>query len=207
MKPDAVLDAALSNLYAANIEAAYRRVDHVLRNAARGWYAGARADCAMLAAKHGLDIDRVIGAAAAISPGMKWDLVLIYVEHLIRRRKVNVPTYSKLFVQRARQCLAGKRHPLEILGGPKVTAFYALISDPTNNHDVCVDGHAYNIALGQRVNLRGEDSVRVTARGYRLVADAYRQAARKLGLLPHEVQAVTWVAHRRIDTYTRELPL
>lgn len=216
---DAALDDALVQHYAVNILAKYDRTDEVLRAAGREWYRAAHRDCLNLAHKHGLRLEQIAGAAAAISPGMRWELVLDYVGRLaaytLKRRKLdfNVPTYSRLFVERAQACLRGKRAPLEALGGPKVTAFYMLLVDPSNGVEVCVDGHAYNIALGIKANIRGAGAEvtakvggRLTLRRYGLVADAYRAAAAARGLLPHEMQAVTWVQHRQIDQDTASLP-
>jgi len=210
---DSMLDDVEIECYASNILARYDRTDEVLRAAGRGWYAAANLDCGRLAARYGLTLEQVAGAAAAISPGMKWELVLHYVERLIlkRGRKLdfNVPTYSLLFVNRARQCLKGKDQPSEILGGPKVTAFYTLLCNPRDAWNVCVDGHAFNIAKGKRTPIRGagsEDGKSLTDRRYKLVAEAYRRAAAARGIIAHQMQASTWVAHRAIDQHSAGLP-
>ena len=218
-KASKAIDATFEDIevrrYTANILAVYARTDHVLRAAGAAWYGAAHKDCAALARKYGLTVEQVAGAAAAISPGMRWDLVLGYVERLIGRKGSTgklgfaVPTYSKLFVDRARSCLRGKLAPSDVLGGNKVRAFYALLCDSGNGYDVCVDGHAFNIAINAgRAPIRGENSKvpSLTDKRYRMLSDAYRAAAQSVGILPHQMQAITWVQHRRPDQHSGDLP-
>jgi hypothetical protein len=55
-------------------------------------------------------------------------------------------------------------------------------------------GHAYDIAVGIPL---GDWNRGLSAHGrYELIADCYREAARRLEQLPSTVQAVTWVAWR-----------
>jgi hypothetical protein len=79
---------------------------------------------------------------------------------------------------------------------PKTSAFFRLIRDGGNAHDVCVDGHAYNIYAGVGRTL--EDAGSLSAGQYREAAEAYREAARRAGVEPHVMQATTWLAQRRI---------
>ena len=147
--------------YVRNILARWDATDNVMRDAGACWYAAARKDCAALAHRYGKTTRAIVGAAAAISPGMRWDLVLRHVELLLlKTRGHKVPTYSKMFVARARRCLKGEA-PLTVLGGPKVTAFYMLILDQRAGV-VVVDGHAFNIARGARESIRGHMSERLT---------------------------------------------
>tara|TARA_R100000544_G_C2204149_1_gene48320 strand:- start:61 stop:771 length:711 start_codon:yes stop_codon:yes gene_type:complete len=100
-----------------------------------------------------------------------------------------------------------KRTVRRILNGQKVTAFFDCIYDcKTNVSTVCVDGHAKNIYLGygntkDRPAL-GSASTNITKKQYKVISESYvRTAARynkKHGanLLPYQVQAITWVAHR-----------
>jgi hypothetical protein len=58
------------------------------------------------------------------------------------------------------------------------------------------------IAMGG-VNLSQQElsSLANTDKKYKAIADAYRRAAKKLGVRPLEVQAVTWVVWRKIKSY------
>lgn len=85
--------------------------------------------------------------------------------------------------------------PLDVLGGNKVRSFYKLIVDPTDPFSVCIDRHAFDVALNK---VTEDQSRRILerVRGYELLADGYRRAAASLSVLPSQVQAVTWVKWR-----------
>lgn len=83
-------------------------------------------------------------------------------------------------------------HPLEALGkGLKTRSFFDNILNPLTSNEVTVDTHAIKIA--------GIDKDSVTPKQYGVIADAYREAAYSLGLAPLDLQAITWIAYRRIN--------
>lgn len=182
-------------LAAVNVLRVYDVADAETRAAGITWYPRSAALLADVARSVGKSAHAVIGAAAAISPGMNWDLVPVCVARLARRERVSIPTYNMDNVRKARACLKGT-DPLEVLGGPKVRAFYACLTAPATSRDVCVDGHAVRIARALPGSIRGEGAAgaRVTEYQYALVADAYRLAADAYGLPPHAMQAITWLA-------------
>lgn len=200
----AALDARNVKAYAANILAVYLDADELTRAAGAAWYALERERLADYAKRYGLTLDAVAGAASAISPGLRWEHALSYVDALRHNPRATVPTYSKLFTRRAVAILKGAP-AMDVLGGLKVRAFYGLLS----GHDltaVVIDGHAWNIARGQFAVFRdrpGYDvpkAARVTAKRYALAAQAYREIAELVGEPAHSVQAATWVHWRNITT-------
>jgi len=200
----AALDARNVKAYAANILALYLDADELTRAAGARWYALERERCADFGKRYGLTLDAVAGAASAISPGLRWEHALSYVNALQHNPRATVPTYSKLFVRRAVAILKGAL-PLEVLGGLKVRAFYGLLSG-RDLDAVVIDGHAWNIARGQWAvfrNTPGTERIpaaRVTAKRYALAAQAYREVAELVGEPAHSVQAATWVHWRNITT-------
>ena len=62
--------------------------------------------------------------------------------------------------------------------------------------DVCIDGHAYSIWFGDRVTLAKVPSIGKKLRAQ--IKSDYMAVADKNNLKPFEVQAITWVAHRRL---------
>jgi hypothetical protein len=168
------------------------------------WYAEESARLEDFARRHSIPFDRVCGAASAISPGMRWELVPSHLAALAKNPRHSVPTYSRAFVEKALAILRGA-DPLETLGGPKTRAFYLLLSR-RDMDAVVIDGHAWNIARGVAAPIRGNVPAagRVTAKRYRIAAAAYRAAAEVLGCAPHAVQATTWIFWRRmLDIATR----
>lgn len=182
-------------LFAVNILRVYHAADRETRASGADWYARNAALLADVATRAGVSAEAAIGAAAAISPGMNWDLVPHCVARLARRERVIIPTYSRANVAKARACLKG-RPPLDVLGGPKVRAFFACLAAPDASREVCVDGHATRIARALPGVIRGEGAAdsRLTEYQYAMVADAYRLAADAEGVIPHAMQAITWLA-------------
>ena len=179
--------------WAANILAIYLDAPDLTRAAGREWYAEERKRCADFARRHGRTLTAVAGAAAAISPGMRWEYTFAHLAALVKDPEHKVPTYSRAFVLKALRCLRGD-NPADVLGGPKVTAFYQLLAG-INADVVVVDGHAMDVCRLTREGVRGE-RYEITAARYRVAADAYREAADVLGEVAHAVQATCWIHWR-----------
>jgi len=75
-----------------------------------------------------------------------------------------------------------------MLKGQKITSFFCDIMGEFN---VTIDGHARNIAYGERVSLT-DDRSNIGVREYRALQAAYEEAARRVGLMPYQLQAITW---------------
>ena len=80
-------------------------------------------------------------------------------------------------------------------------SFYANILRPDDPGPVTVDRHAVSILA----NDRGEERKRTLERmgAYTYCAGMYRDAARTLGIMPHQAQAIAWVTWRRIHNVYR----
>lgn len=196
-------DARLVRRYVRNILKVYNDAPNLTRRAGAVWYKLESDRCRDYANRHGLTLDAVAGAAAAISPGLRWEHVFSYVHALRRDSRAIVPTYCREFARRAVRCLRGEP-PENVLSGDKVTAFYQLLAGK-NMDAVVVDGHAFNIARGiytvfrKTLSYSPPSAARVTPRRYRLAAQAYQQAAESLYLYAHAVQATTWIHWRNIN--------
>jgi hypothetical protein len=82
---------------------------------------------------------------------------------------------------------------LDVLGGPKVRSFYLSIVDPLMDVDPVIDRHAFDIAVGERTNDKARGILGRKAI-YRSFVDVYREAASMAGIVPKQMQAVTWVS-------------
>lgn len=168
------------------------------------WYQRANLAAVRLADQYEIAIDTAAGVIAALSPRNKWDRNLLDAENLIAAFKaggedaaadVKVCTFG-----------ANKKKALEILiwaaqgdivkeflSGPKLVEFFSCI---IGEDDVCIDGHAYSIWFGDRVTLAKVPSIGKKLREE--IKKDYLAVAKKNNLKGYEVQAITWVAHRRI---------
>ena len=143
------------------------------------------------------DIHPEHGAAvvAALSPNRAWDI------NIIAAREVVATGWTKWQsgrnVDKARRILDGETAD-NVLGGNKVRAFWRAIE---GSDHVVIDRHALGVFRGKHATAR---DVKVLERkgAYALVAQAYRHAARILGVGAVELQAITWLYWRRTKGVT-----
>lgn len=186
----------MTNRMSANTAPLTRRIlsvfddtDEATRNAGELWYQDANARCLTVAEEFGIRHAQAIGIVAALSPNMRWERNIIAAEEFLSG---NMSVTYPANVGKACGILNG-RDPLDVLGGPKVRSFYVNILSGGWDESVTVDGHASNIARGIRQPIA---QTRVTARQYRIIAQAYRNAATRRGLTPPAMQATVWLAWR-----------
>ena len=156
------------------------------------WYADAHEQLRSIAAEHGVSVDTAAAVTAALSPQTNWPDNLNKTRQLL----ATGDTYGfRLGRGRAQRVVAGEA-PLDVLGGPKVRAFYSNLADPVGSDAVTVDRHAVDAALGFVGDDNSRKRILERKGGYEGIADAYRSAARVLGVKPHVVQAVVWAVWR-----------
>ena len=146
------------------------------------------------------------GVVAALSPSCAWDTNMAAALAVADNGGQRLGTDASRFQNAANVAKAarimGGAPVLDVLGGDKVRAFFACIADPSDSHAVCVDRHAAAVAFGRSLSEKEmREAVKVTKKGgsnYERIADMYRAAAAARGLSPMDVQAITWVAWRRL---------
>lgn len=156
------------------------------------WYANAHEAAKML------HRDIRVGSAivAALSPGLRWERNLEAARRVIAGESldgIGVRWFAN--VRKAEEIAMGG-DPERILGGLKVRCFWRLIESPKCPLFVCIDGHAFAIAMGQRITT--QDTPKITPRMYAMISARYTAAADTAGVLPLQMQAVTWVVWRRL---------
>ena len=168
------------------------------------WYKRAKRDCNRLAKDKNISLRHAVGVVAATSPNLNWnknihtagqvidgyhqgidhteiDGCMAYKDNRLKGYKVMANS------NRSKAILA-------TLNGPKISAFFDNIM---GGDSVTVDGHARNIAYAERVQLKS-DKANIGKKEYQTIAQAYRDAAAILGIKACDLQAVTWVAWRRM---------
>jgi len=175
--------------YVGNIVSVWRSATDAQLSAGREWYTQAHETAGMLA---GGDVRTGAGLLAALSPQTPWEFNVELAREAFESG--NATRHTRDSCSKANRILAGA-DPVEVLPMQHKTGhFYRCILDPSDPVAVCVDRHAYDIAVGVPL---GDWNRGLSARGrYALVAQCYREAAQRLGELPSTVQAVVWVAWR-----------
>ena len=171
------------------------------------WYRTANTAAIELSSRYNINVSTACGVIAALSPRNKWTRNLIDAENLINVfctagadacNDVKVCTFGKNKAK-ALAILASDSCNLDsieqILSGPKLKEFFRCI---IGQDDVCIDGHAYSIWFGDRITLNKVPSIGVKLR--RTIKEDYLAIARANSMTGYEVQAVTWVCHRRLHS-------
>lgn len=192
---------------AQNIISVYNLATETDRNEGAGWYGSALTFAYDLHKRYGVGVHAVAGVIAALSPRNRWERNKQDAESMIKvsaaggdfadLMSLKVCTFAtgkKKAATILSECITNKDAILALLKGPKLQEFFNCITGDAD--EVCVDGHAYSVWLGDRVALADVPSIGVKLR--RTIKEDYRDAAKTLGVRPSVVQAVTWVCWRRL---------
>lgn len=160
------------------------------------WYSDARAFACSLDPSRP---ERAVGVIAALSPMKGWRDNCALASRAFRQGYASGAV--SVNARKADAILSGA-DPLEVLGGAKVRNFYRSIIDPADADAVCIDRHAFDVAVGRVTN---DPTRRALSRSgvYDSFGAAYRRAARIISkdgynIVPSQVQAVTWGVWRRL---------
>ena len=194
---DSNLAAAQFDQHVENIKNKYKEASPEMMRGGHEWYAKAHDEAVRIGKG-----DHVKGAGiiAALSPQTGWKRNIDMADELNRTGTTGTTQANLIKAQRIH---AGE-DPHVVLGGHKVRAFFHNIANPGSSHEITIDRHAHDIAIGKPFIGNGNKSdapgshIGLGALGrYQHFSHAYRKATEQLGVdLPHKVQATTWVQHR-----------
>lgn len=160
--------------------------------AGSGWYAVAGEIAQDIANVAGIDRRHGAGILAALSPNTGW------TENIARAHEFAEEGWTVHFpdaLGKASAIFEGD-DPASVLGGRKVRSFFANIDRPNKGGAVTIDRHAVSIIFGRSLSDR-EAKILERIGVYTLCASFYRAAARRAGIAPQQLQAITWLAWRR----------
>lgn len=193
-----------------NILSVYLRANEDDKLNGLTWYGSAHEIALGLSAKHGISLQAAVGTIAAISPGNNWGRNVMEADEFINAfaKGYKLPTvgiYGRRNVTKARRILSGESPEvvLHTKTGPKVWAFYSNILAPLTSQELTIDRHAKALAYNlpsTRKGFASNDKLSVVGRvEYKYLVRHYRVIAERLGLVPHQLQAVCWVTWKRIE--------
>lgn len=144
------------------------------------------------------NVEKGAGILAALSPATEWDTNVEGAYHVAKTgTSFHMQTGDNN--EKALRILKGE-HPLDVLGGHKVTNFYHNILNPDDPHPITIDRHAHDIAIGKPFGQKSDQKAQLslgTQGRYNHFKEAYLNAAEQSGIkIPNQLQAMTWVAHR-----------
>jgi hypothetical protein len=186
-----------------NILKVYRRATPEDHADGLEWYDRAKRHAKAISTKYFIHTHTVIGVMAALSPNNRWERNVKDTERMVWAwvkgedlSDFKVSCYNTM-KQKAwsilEDDLTDDDDILTRLNGQKIRSFYSNIR---GLDEVTIDGHAYNIALGIRQGLTS-DKTNMGKKLYREMQEAYVKAAKRVGVKPHELQAITWTTWKR----------
>lgn len=173
------------------------------------WYLDAQRDAETIAITHDVPLVTVVGVIAALSPNNKWTRNVDNADTLVAAfmsgddiESFKVSCYSAM--KRKAWSIMGdmiedKDAMLVRLNGRKIRNFARCIWGDVES--VCIDGHARNIAYGERVGLT-DSRTNIGVREYAGLTESYVVAAEIAGVPAYVMQAVTWTVWRRVHAIT-----
>lgn len=179
---------------ADNILRVFLRADAADVSEGIDWYPQAYAHAERLGRDSGHSVEVAAGVIAALSPLNEWEKNLRDAERVLFGDFSGCLTRG---LEKSRLIMSGA-DIAETLNAPKTRNFWQSIVT-CGAEGVCIDRHAYDIAVGYR----SADKARsIKGALYEACAEAYREASRRLDdmgvpVSPAEVQSVTWEEHRR----------
>ena len=186
-----------------NILKVYRRATP--EDTANGleWYDRAKRHAKAISTKYFIHTHTVIGVMAALSPNNRWERNVKDTERMCQAwingedlSDFKVSCYNTMKAKAwsiLEDDLTDDDDILTRLNGQKIRSFYSNIR---GLDEVTIDGHALNIALGIRQGLTS-DKTNMGKKVYREMQEAYVKAAKRVGVKPHELQAITWTTWKR----------
>lgn len=203
-----------------------RRIElNILRNCARAtpedtdvginWYSRALCQAKVIASRYpGVTTVEVVGVISALSPGSTWGRNVLDAEALIDAHAHDqliplVGVYGRRNVDKALRILHHE-WPLNVLGGPKVRAFFYNILFPQGDMLVTIDRHmkaiAYNTPATRSGYASSNDLSAVKKSEYEYLAWHYRTIAARYGLIPSQFQAINWLVWKRVNENRDNIP-
>jgi hypothetical protein len=182
----------------------YSLATHTEVNEGMEWYNVANAYCKELASRFDISIQQAAGIIAVFSPQAGWAENKRYAVSFL----VNPGNRLRSLVQniKAKKILRLKSEA-DIYAAQstdnaayKTKSFLLNILNPDIATRVTIDRHAIAVCSQSPDNVFALDNsyAKYTQAQYDFFQACYTQAAASLDILPHQLQAITWITYRRI---------
>lgn len=158
------------------------------------WYKDARGICEDFATAHGVTPEVAAGVFAALSPQNSYGANVNLARRFLASGGTLDSGYLGMGLAKARAIYEGADIRTTLLGsrGFKTLNFFVSINS-AGQDGVCIDRHAYCIAVNEKV----ANIPSLSEKRYAAIALAYARASRYAGITAAEIQAVTWVVWRQ----------
>lgn len=153
----------------------------------KNWYRDTHMWCKTLAESKGLDVLTITGIFAALSPQCSFKQNKLYCEQYLiginKHTKGQTGKCDRIMLIEGTYTERHKQVLIE-LGGRKTQAFFDNILHYKTSQRVTLDRHAFRVA--------GFDITAITEKQYDFLEEVYQTCAKKVNMLPCELQGITW---------------
>jgi len=184
-----------SAVYVERIIEMYAMATEEQIEAGVGWYPAAH----LIAEEFG-DARRGAGILAALSANKGWS------DNVRLARQAFRGELGGHFADALAKCRAilDGQDPAEVLPmSIKTGQFFLCIADPADPEAVVIDRHAHDIVAGMKFGHQHRGLGNISR--YTSIADAHRQAAKRLGMVASQLQAIVWTVVTDIGRNSRKL--
>ena len=178
-------------MHVDNILRTYNQRTSAEHDAGMSWYDKANAFAREISPN---DVWRGAGIISSFSPLTHWNQNVILVNRFMENNGVMEGGTLATSINNATRIYNGE-HTLDVLRGDKTRAFAAAIADPHNSTIATIDRHAFDIAMGA---YHTDDTRKIGKKVFRELSSAYVDAAFWVGIGVAQMQAITWITHRRL---------
>ena len=168
------------------------------------WYTEANEYCRELASRFNISLQQAAGIIAVFSPQAGWTENKRYaVSFLINPKNLLRSMVQVIKAKRILKLTSEDEiyHAQSITGQAfKTKSFFLNILNPDIATDVTIDRHAIAVCIQNPDNVfaLSQDYAKYTKAQYTFFASCYIKAAASLDILPHQLQAITWLTYRRL---------
>ena len=160
----------------------YADASAATRKAGARWYREALGHAKRLAKRHNVTVTQAAGVIAVLSQRQRWQRNLELADLALAGEQLSgIFDHQRIKLKLMLEGMA----PVEVLRGPKITAFYHAILGDT-------DAVVLDTWMLETMN-RPQG---VTPKQYNILADRLRASAAAVGMTPASYQAVVWVQVR-----------
>jgi len=171
----------------ANIIAVFQSADHSAHVAGTRWYRVARDHAASMATHHNVSLETAAAVIAHTSAGTSWSVNLRAANDVLGYGDTPEPIYRANVIRALTAVVSDT--PIATLKGLKTRNFALNILG--NENAVTIDRWALRVATGEY-----DQNALKRVGAYDAMARCYRIAAKRCGVSPSTMQAITWVAIR-----------
>jgi hypothetical protein len=168
------------------------------------WYRDANTYCRELASRFNITLQQAAGIIAVFSPQTQWTANKRYAvsflinPKLLLRSRVQLVKAKKILTLTSETDIYNAQTVAD--AAYKTKSFFLNILNPDIATDVTVDRHAIAVCLQHPDNVYALDAsfAKPTKGQYDFFQQCYMKAAAQLDILPHQLQAITWLTYRRL---------